>query len=250
VLLVEDVDELRQTLSQALRLHGGFEIVGDVANGESAVEAARRHAPDVVVLDLGMPDLAGAELVTRMRAAAPRARIVVYTGATASETSGISHAVDALIQKDQGVRYLVGLLADLESAPRFTAEIQLGPSTDDVRVARRFLQEQCLEWGCDGSLGDVQLVLSELVTNALVHAGTTCEVRARYSDGVLRLEVRDRGRGTPDVRAPSIETEGGRGLMIVSAMAQAWGIEATEDEGKVVWAEMLLERVPDGSPVG
>lgn len=251
VLLVEDVAELRQTMRQALRLHGGFEVIGDVADGASAVTAAKLHAPDVVVLDLGLPDLAGAELVTRIRAAAPRARIVVYTGSVVSHASGIPQAVDALIQKDQGVRYLVHLLADLGRREHFTAEIKLGPSIDDVRVARRFLQAQCEDWGCGKSLPEVQLVLSELVTNALVHAGATCELRARLTDGVLRIEVRDRGPGTPDLRSPGQESEGGRGLMIVSSMAQAWGIESEQDGGKVVWAEMLVTPVApvlDGSP--
>ena len=235
-------------MRQALRLHGGFDIVADVADGASAVEAAKAHAPDVVVLDLGLPDLAGAELVTRVRAAAPKARIVVYTGAVVNDAPDISHAVDALVRKDQGVRYLVHLLADLGSGAHFTAEIKLGPSIDDVGVGRRFLKEQCQKWGCEKSLPDLQLVLSELVTNALVHAGTTCEVRARYTDGVLRIEVRDRGRGTPDLRAPAPDSEGGRGLMIISSMAEAWGIETEDDNSKVVWAEMVVAATADGSP--
>jgi CheY-like chemotaxis protein len=250
VLLVEDVDELRATMRQAFRLHGGFEVVDDVADGASAIAAARAHSPDVVVLDLGLPDLAGAELVTRVRAAAPMARIVVYTGNVTPEASGISQAVDAVVQKDRSVRYLVGLLANLGSETPYTAQIQLGPSMADVRVARRFLEENCVKWGCAKALADVRLVLSELVTNALVHGGSRCELRARFTNGLLRIEVRDRGSGTPDLRAPAPESEGGRGLMIVSSMSQSWGVDADEGGGKVVWAEIVVGPSADGSPGG
>src|SRR4051794_27638928 len=168
VLLVEDVDELRATLRQALRLHGDFDVVADVADGASAVAAAADHQPDVVVLDLGMPDLAGSELVARTRAAAPSARIVVYTGLDTDEVSAIGNAVDAFVRKDRDVRYLVGLLADLGQRPSRAAQIDLGPGVEDVSVARHFLDDNCRRWGCgEEAAGDAQLVVSELVTNAL-----------------------------------------------------------------------------------
>jgi len=231
-------------MRQALRLHGDFEVVADVADGLSAIEAALAHTPDVVVLDLGLPDLAGAELVTRVRDVAPRARIVVYTGTVVREGSSIATTADVVIQKDQSVRYLVGLLANFDRDAPFTVAIKLGPSTEDVRVARRFLQDHCERWGCAKYLPDVNLVLSELVTNALTHAGTSCEFRARFSQGRLRLEVRDDGHGTPDLKAAPAESEDGRGLMIVSSLAEAWGVETEADGGKTVWAELEVAGPP------
>lgn len=236
VLLVEDVDDLRATLKQALRLHGGFEVVADAADGAAAIAAAGSTRPDVVVLDLGLPDLAGAELVTRIRAAAPDARIVVYTGAVNHDRSALD--VDAFVSKDQGVRYLVSMLADVSRAASPSAQIMLGPGVEDVLEARRFLEERCREWDCGDLIPGAQLVVSELVTNALLHGGGTCQLRVRCVDGGLRIEVHDSGAGTPDLLVADTESESGRGLLIVSSVAEAWGVD-TVTEGKVVWAELV-----------
>ena len=236
VLLVEDVAELRATVRQALTLHGGFEVL-DAADGESAVAAAEAHQPDTVVVDLGLPDLTGTELVARMRAVVPEARIVVFTGMVTFDRAAIIPRVDAFVHKDQGIRYLVGLISDLGRPVRNAATIELGPELTDLAIARRFLVERCNEWGCDGAVGDGLLVMSELVTNALVHVGSQCELRASFTDGVLRLEVHDSGPGAPDLQSPQRDREGGRGLVIVSSLCRAWGVDA-EPDGKVVWSEI------------
>jgi CheY-like chemotaxis protein/anti-sigma regulatory factor (Ser/Thr protein kinase) len=240
VLIVEDVDELRATLRQALRLDGRFEVVGDIGDGPGAVALAAELQPDVVVLDLGLPGLAGRELVTGVRTAAPEARVVVYTGSVTAENANLDGTVDAFVMKQQGVKYLVGLLGRLDESEVHTASIELGPDIQDVRRARAFLYEHCSEWGCQDVVADAQLVLSELVTNALVHAGTRCELRARFHNSLLRIEVRDSGSGTPDLQAPTGRTEGGRGLRIVSALCQAWGVDTEHEHGKVVWAELVV----------
>jgi len=70
VLLVEDVDELRFVLRHTLPRAGALEVVGEAADGATAIEAAARQQPDVVVLDLGLPDIAGHEVIPRLRAVA------------------------------------------------------------------------------------------------------------------------------------------------------------------------------------
>ena len=57
VLLVDDVADVRRLVRVALRFHGGFEVVGEARAGMQAIELADRLRPDVVLLDLGLPDL-------------------------------------------------------------------------------------------------------------------------------------------------------------------------------------------------
>jgi CheY-like chemotaxis protein len=227
-------------MRQALRLQRHFDVVVDVGDGASAIEEAKAHAPDVVVVDLGLPDLAGTELISRLRAAAPDARIVVYTGTAVDKSSAITQAVDAIVQKDRSVRYLVDLVADIGRAEPFSASIILKPETTAAGVARRFLDDYCVRWGCADALPRLRLVISELVTNALFHSGSECELRVRLSSGLLRIEVRDGGQGTPDLRDADDESEGGRGLLIVSSISQAWGVDS-EADGKVVWSEVAVD---------
>jgi DNA-binding response OmpR family regulator len=241
-MVVEDVDDLRNTVKQALRLQG-FDVVGEACDGETAAKTARATQPEVVVLDLGLPDLAGSELIAQMRLAAPEARIVVYTGMATVDPALLD--IDAYVTKDKSVRYLVDLLADIGRTRRLAA-IAIGPGVRDVRLARDFLANQCEAWGFDDESGAAQLVMSELVTNALTHGGTHCEMRLRYRDNLLRIEVEDDAPGSPDVRPIEPNSEGGRGLIIISLLSEAWGVDTLSMGGKVVWAELSPERRPEG----
>ncbi|MFF0035229.1 ATP-binding protein [Streptomyces mirabilis] len=112
------------------------------------------------------------------------------------------------------------------------------------------------EWGVGQDvLESAELVLSELVTNALrvrVPSDRLVGVRIARSveDGLLRVEVSDAGSGRPEVRAPGDEDTGGRGLLLVEALAHRWGVEERAGGiGKTVWAEL---KAPDivAEPVG
>ncbi|MFJ5276141.1 ATP-binding protein [Streptomyces parvulus] len=111
-----------------------------------------------------------------------------------------------------------------------------------VPAARAFAREALAEWGVRERADDVLLCVSELATNALVHGvppGRGFLLRLeRCGDGV-RVEVHDSGEGVPaipraEVREPG---EGGRGLLLVSELADKWGV-GERDPGKVVWFEM------------
>jgi anti-sigma regulatory factor (Ser/Thr protein kinase) len=81
-----------------------------------------------------------------------------------------------------------------------------------------------------------ELLVSELTTNALRHAGGPFEVRVKATPR-LRVEVRDRSREKPAIKDAETTDEGGRGLHIVGQLARAWGTEELAD-GKVVWFEL------------
>lgn len=128
-----------------------------------------------------------------------------------------------------------------------------------VATARRLVTDRLREWHVDQeSREDAQLLVSELFTNAVRHTAServSCEL---WVIGVrLRLEVTDQGGGAdasaPDTAAaePGAETdtdgEGGRGLLLVSVLADEWGIrpegeDAEGDKGHAVWAELPCTR--------
>ncbi|GAU67117.1 hypothetical protein SSP35_04_01980 [Streptomyces sp. NBRC 110611] len=108
-----------------------------------------------------------------------------------------------------------------------------------VGEVRRELRQLLSRWAAPdgGELTEVATLLtSELVTNALVHADGGAVVTARVGDR-LRVEVRDWAPGRPQVGPATMEGTSGRGLMLVRALADAWGIRA-EGFGKCVWFEL------------
>ena len=123
-----------------------------------------------------------------------------------------------------------------------------------VALARRFARLQLEEWGapelCDGAA----LVVSELVTNAVVHTGTTAILDLALDANTLRIEVEDKhpGRALPTgLVVPSDDAEQGRGLLITAALGSSWGVEYTSTS-KRVWLvcdrEGAVRRGP--SPAG
>lgn len=240
VLLVQADDAQRAAVHQALELRGGFVVVGEAADETRALAAAEAKQPDLVVVDLGIGDLAGHALIPRLREAAPSSRIVVCSSDLSAARAALSGSADEFVDRRQGVPYLVELLTDMSRALYDSVTIRLGLDLDDVARARTFVTRQCEQWGCPAELvQDARLVASELVTNALVHAHSSCELQVRRANDVLRLEVQDHGAGVPDVQEPGAQGESGRGLLVVSLLTAAWGSERTEDGGKRVWAELL-----------
>lgn len=85
-------------------------------------------------------------------------------------------------------------------------------------------------------VADVQLVATELVTNACLHGGPPVEFTLLASNGAVRLEVADGGADMPAVRDPAPDARSGRGLLLVAATTVRWGVTVTSP-GKIVWAE-------------
>jgi anti-sigma regulatory factor (Ser/Thr protein kinase) len=126
------------------------------------------------------------------------------------------------------------------------AEIGLAADAASVAAARGFVAGFLRDHGDDDDWAAVQLV-SELSTNAVVHAGTPFVVRVMVSDELVRIEVSDRN---PALRAVprhfSDDATTGRGLGMIEMLARAWGVDARAGE-KTVWCE--LERsVTTGTP--
>lgn len=106
-----------------------------------------------------------------------------------------------------------------------------------VSDARRRTADALRKWGCEALIPDAQLVVTELVTNAIVHTRATSTVTIALTDGVLYIEVSDADPNPPKPQPFDLTREGGRGLLIVATLAAAWGIEPHQS-GKKVWAKL------------
>jgi CheY-like chemotaxis protein/anti-sigma regulatory factor (Ser/Thr protein kinase) len=240
VLLVDDVPEARRLVRTALRFRGVFSVIGEAANGEQAIAMTAELRPDIVVLDIGLPDLAGQEVLTKIREITPTTKVVVFSGTEPRDSAGIAASVDGYAMKDSQLDYLVELLEAVGKQRTGQAALLLDGTLHSAREARTFTVAALEEWGVTGIVDDVLLVVTELVNNAVTHAMSECELRISINPLSLRVEVIDQGSGTPDPLPPSPTRNHGRGLHLVDALTAAWGFEPVKAGGKVVWAELLL----------
>ncbi|OAH14731.1 SpoIIE family protein phosphatase [Streptomyces jeddahensis] len=125
------------------------------------------------------------------------------------------------------------------------------PVGRSVATARSFVRDTLQGWGFTDIVDDAVVLTSELVTNAVVHAGTAAEVLCLRTDDGARIEVADR---YPEREIPlqqslatmgSPDREGGRGLQLCAALASRWGVEYTATH-KQVWFQLDLPERPVG----
>ncbi len=134
-----------------------------------------------------------------------------------------------------------------------TKSRSFAPSDGSVGGARRFVVDAIADAPTEVK-ETVALMVSELATNALVHAATGFDVSVDRSDRTVLVSVRDRGDGgVPTLQAPPSSEPHGRGLRVVDAMSEEWGVDATWDQGKTVWFRVSLDAEAirpaiDGSP--
>ncbi|MPY60784.1 SpoIIE family protein phosphatase [Streptomyces spongiae] len=126
------------------------------------------------------------------------------------------------------------------------------PVGRSVATARSFVRDTLQGWGFADIVDDAVVLTSELVTNAVVHAGTSADVLCLRSDEGVRIEVADRypereiPLQTTSVNMGSPDREGGRGLQLCAALAGRWGVEYTPTH-KQVWFQLTLPERPVGT---
>lgn len=131
------------------------------------------------------------------------------------------------------------------------------PVGRSVAAARGFVRDTLEGWGFTDVVDDAVVLASELVTNAVVHAGTSAEVlclRRAEDDDSVRIEVADRypnrtlplHPGEDERRGPELEREGGRGLILCAALSTRWGVEYSPSH-KRVWFQLDLPTRTDGT---
>ncbi|MFI0743344.1 SpoIIE family protein phosphatase [Streptomyces sp. NPDC021100] len=126
------------------------------------------------------------------------------------------------------------------------------PVGRSVAAARAFVRDTLQGWGFPDVIDDAVVLTSELVTNAVVHAGTSADVLCVRTDAGVRIEVSDRyperelPLQTPTRQFGGLDREGGRGLMLCTALAACWGVEYGATQKKV-WFRLDLDDRPAGT---
>ena len=99
------------------------------------------------------------------------------------------------------------------------------------------MSETLDRWSCGHLVDDAVLLVSELVTNAVVHGRSDVALRLWRTGSGVRVEIADRHPGAVLPRRPDPEALGGRGLYLVETLAQDWGVRPAKP-GKAVWFEL------------
>ena len=130
------------------------------------------------------------------------------------------------------------------------ARLRLPPELAAPSHARTFLAARLAEWAVR-DVDDVAaaLVVHELVTNAVVHAGTEIELLISARPGSVRVAVGDRSHAAPLPRNAQGGDENGRGLALVAALSSAWGVLPRRPLGKVVWAVLREDEATQAKAV-
>jgi anti-sigma regulatory factor (Ser/Thr protein kinase) len=210
------------------------------------------HFPPALIIDLArvkIVDVIPAVLlpeVIRRGARVPGLAVLVH-GAGALVAARISRG------RRPGVILVLGreqALAAARSLPPHPhakrAHARLAPTPQAPARARKLVEEACRDWAVPNLSVDAQLIVSELVSNAVEHARTDIDVTVRYHRSQLRLGVGDRDVARPRPAHRAVTGSGpassglavrGRGLAMVAARARRWGTISGPD-GKIVWAAL------------
>jgi hypothetical protein len=182
----------------------------------------------------------GRELEFSLLCAYPRASVVGHEHAEALQQVCRMHS-SVVHHPDSGG----GEIPESLSSTAFTASFPA--ERESPGRARRLAACELRRWGHGEELvNEVALVLSELASNAVIHARSSFTISLQSHDSLLRIAVRDKcpALATADgdrgliVRAP-------HGLAVIQALSTQWGVEDTPD-GKIVWAELRVDLEPDG----
>ncbi len=136
----------------------------------------------------------------------------------------------------------------------YIASLRLSAVLTAVSLSREFIRQTLQQWQLKEHIDSAELIVSELVTNAVKMTGIPdpdpkwsdiqghhlIGVQLRSVDGKLYVEVWDPGTGSPVVPEQSLDAEGGRGLFLVETLSKRWDVYRPRRGGKVVWAELAL----------
>ncbi|WTE73785.1 PAS domain S-box protein [Streptomyces sp. NBC_01615] len=131
------------------------------------------------------------------------------------------------------------LLTRLPEGPLSSVTTDLPAVAESVPEGRAFLSKALTSWDCVTTADDARLLLSEILTNAVQHAEGPIGLHVCRTTTDLTVEISDSSPHLPQPRPAAEDEESGRGLILVRALADNWGVRPT-DEGKTTWFTLRL----------
>ena len=135
-----------------------------------------------------------------------------------------------------------------EVATGWICALALPAHATSASIARRFVGRRLVEHELPYLVDDVQLVVSELASNALTHARTPFTVTLAAGEQSLLVKVRDGSPCHPIIVDATPLDSAGRGVTLVALLSRDWGVTAHADDGKTVWAAFDTCRALDATP--
>lgn len=163
-------------------------------------------------------------------------------------SGGLEDAADQLLaaqlpQLDTPLDDVTLLLARIPPGPLASTEMMLKPTLRAAASGRRLVAKTLAEWGHLGHVDVACLLVSEVLTNAVQHAGGPIGLRLYLTGREIITEITDDSTHPPLARPADLEAENGRGLILVDTLASSWGSRPAEN-GKTVWFTLSLESAP------
>ena len=240
--LIVDDDPDQRLLVRRLLDQAGVGPIVEAGDAEEALARAAEHEPALIVLDLSMPGRSGLEVLPDLTEVVPEAAIVILSNfprhrmEAAARQRGAVGYVEKRVPPDRLVSEVLVAAAMNAAAQDLAAAMELPASPTSPRDARAFVRD-LLSTDDAALVSSVELLVSELVTNAVVHASSAPRIEVHLGRESVRVAVRDDDPAMPAPRIPDQARPGGRGLHLVESIATRWGAEPSE-HGKVVWFEI------------
>jgi anti-sigma regulatory factor (Ser/Thr protein kinase)/anti-anti-sigma regulatory factor len=218
--------------------------LGTVARLREAVGKVLPEGPEALVLDLsGVEDfedeLSLVMFSTLGRLVADRAQSELVLAVPSLRLRVALQRAAPFFVRVFPTRAEAWLAAEQGAARRRVSE-QLPATPYAPRLARHLVEEMCTRWELGSTLRErAQVVVTELVTNAVRSGAGDIELIITVRRYVLRLEVSVHSTVLPHPREPSLDTVGGYGLQLVTRLASHWDTQPTP-HGKIIWADLII----------
>jgi DNA-binding NarL/FixJ family response regulator len=240
VVLVDDDDDQRLLVRRVFAL-AGLDDVHEAVDGDQALELAERVQPALIVLDLAMPGRSGIDILPQLQDVAPAARVVILSNVPRWRVGELTRRAGAVgfVQKRVPATRLVRAIlvaAALTERIEEAASARFDPDSTAPRAARQFLKAVLAD-ADEELIAKAELLTSELVTNAVIHASSAPRVDVQLDVETIRVSVYDDDPTLPRPKKPDIRRPGGLGIRLVDSVATTWGADPAAD-GKVIWFEL------------
>lgn len=244
ILHVDPDPDYRLLVRVALEREPDLDVVAEADDLATALDLVVAVRPDLLLVEPHAGLQADVDHLAALHGAAPDVRMIVLTSLPMGEldwplqiagTRGqLSKRIRPTVLADE-LRQLLDVLTVVDGALD-EARTELDPDLVSPRHAREFVTRTLAEWECTDATAIIDLLVSEIVANAVLHARTTAELSVQLLPNRVRVAVTDLDPAQPKRRPDDPLTSTGRGIALIEKLSLAWGIERTP-EGKRIWFE-------------